>query len=342
MSPRHRGATVFVAAAILAGALAGTAGAAEPATTAVSSGRTDASANSRSAAGVVQYWTAERMRSAIPIESTLGSVRHVAGPTPSDTGAPRRVGAAAPPALTQRGLTQEMARLLGPSAVEWPGSTLSPPGSTGGKVFFTGDDGLNYVCSGSTVNSAGKNVVFTAGHCVHGGGPGRRYFTNWAFVPGYRDNVRPFGTWTARQLWTLNGWSANRDRAYDIGAVVMNTDGLGRRIVNRVGGQGIEWNFPFYQYVYQFGYPSRAPFNGQRQYYCTGATFNDGGHEGISCNMTEGASGGPWLDDFNGTFGWLDSVNSWVFWNAAGVRYKWNGPYFGNGAANLYNAVANL
>jgi hypothetical protein len=342
MSLRHRGPTVLVTAVTLAGAMAGTAAAAAPASNAVSDARAQANTDTRSAAAVVRYWTAERMRSAIPIESTLGSARHVAGPAASDRGAPGRVDPAAPAAITQRGLTHAMARLLGPTAAQWPGSSTSPPGSTSGKVFFTGDDGRNYVCSGSTVNSAGKNVVFTAGHCVHGGGPGRRYFTNWAFVPGYRDNVRPYGTWTARQLWTLSGWSGSGNRAYDIGAAVMRTDALGRRIVNRVGGQGIEWNFPFVQYVYQFGYPSRAPFNGQRLFYCSGWTFNDGGHEGINCNMTEGASGGPWLDDFNGTFGRLDSVNSWVFWNANGVRFKWNGPYFGNGAANLYNAVANL
>jgi V8-like Glu-specific endopeptidase len=253
-----------------------------------------------------------------------------------------KVPPAAPPALLQKGLPYSATQLLGSASAEWPGSSTTPPGSTSGKVFFRGDDGLNYVCSGSTVNSGGKNVVFTAGHCVHGGGLGRRYFTNWAFVPGYRDNVRPYGTWTARQLWTLNGWSASGNRTYDIGAAVMNTDTLARHIVNRVGGQGIEWNHPLSQYVYQFGYPQRTPFNGQRLRYCTGTTFSDGGHEGILCNMTEGASGGPWLDDFNGTFGWLDSVNSWVFWNAQGVRYKWNGPYFGNAAANLYNAVANL
>jgi hypothetical protein len=297
--------------------------------------------DAHSANVVARYWTAERMRNAIPIEKKLGPPSLSSGMVESDKGAPGKVNPTAPPTVAQRGLSYA-APLIGRVAGEWPGSSTSPPGATSGKVFFTGDDGLNYVCSGSTVNSAGKNVVFTAGHCVHGGGPGRRYFTNWAFVPGYRDNVRPFGTWTARQLWTLNGWSASGNRTYDIGAAVMNTDALGRRIVNRVGGQGIEWNFPLEQLVYQFGYPSRTPFNGERLQYCTGSTFNDGGHEGIRCNMTEGASGGPWLDDFNGSFGWLDSVNSWVFWDNNGVRYKWNGPYFGNGARNLYNTVANL
>jgi hypothetical protein len=101
-------------------------------------------------------------------------------------------------------------------------------------------------------------------------------------------------------------------------------------------------NSPLSQYQFQFGYPTVAPFNGQLLTYCTGTSFNDGGHNGIYCNMTEGASGGPWLDGFNGTFGWLDSVNSWVSWNSAGVRFKWNGPYFGNNAADLFNNVANL
>jgi hypothetical protein len=341
MAIRHCGATLLVAATALVGAMSGTALANTASSVAVSHTASTVNAQSRSDKTVVRYWTADRMRNAIPIDSKLASSGVASLMTAADKGAPGKAEPAAPPALTQKGVGSDAARLLGASAGQW-GSNTSLPGSTSGKVFFTGDDGLNYVCSGSTVNSGGKNIVFTAGHCVHGGGAGRRYFTNWAFVPGYRDNARPFGTWTARQLWTLNGWSNSGDRTYDIGAAVMNTDGWGRHIVNVVGGQGIEWNYPLEQYVYQFGYPSRTPFNGERLQYCTGSTFNDGGQEGINCNMTEGASGGPWLDDFDGSLGRLDSVNSWVFWDGNGVRYKWNGPYFGNGAANLYNAVGNL
>jgi len=229
------------------------------------------------------------------------------------------------------------------TAAEWYGSSYTAPGSTSGKVFFVGADGGNYVCSGSTVNSAGKNVVFTAGHCVAEGGTGRWYDSApWIFVPGYSDGAAPYGQWTASQLWSLNGWVLNNNRAHDIGAAVMFTNGSGWHIVDYVGGQVMEWNYPLVQFVYQFGYPSRSPFNGARLYYCSGTTYSDGGHEGINCTMTEGASGGPWLDDFDGSFGYLDSVNSWVFWNSAGFRYKWNGPYFGNNAMNLYNAVANL
>jgi V8-like Glu-specific endopeptidase len=219
----------------------------------------------------------------------------------------------------------------------------SAPAITSGRVFFVGSDGGNYSCSGSAVNSEGKNLVFTAGHCVVEGGKAKWYNAQpWIFVPRYNNGNAPYGQWTARQLWSLNGWINDGNRTYDIGAAVMNTNASGQRLVNVVGGQGIEWNYPLVQYHFQFGYPARSPFNGSTLKYCTGTTYNDGGHQGINCNMTEGASGGPWLDDFDGTFGRVNSVNSWVFWNGAGVRYKWNGPYFGNGARDLYGLIRNM
>jgi hypothetical protein len=283
------------------------------------------------------------MLRAIPADTAPSTVRQLkttpAGPGPR-VGTPDRVG---PQQLTPKG--QAGATGAGPGfgspAAPWYGSVTSPPAITSGRIFFTGADGGSYSCSGSTVNSAGKNLVFTAGHCVHGG-KGGGWASNWVFVPRYNNGNAPYGTWSAQQLWSWTKWTQDGDRRYDFGVAVMRTDSVGRHIVNVVGGQGIEWNYPLAQYVYQFGYPSRAPFNGSTLQYCTGTTFNDGGNEGINCNMTEGASGGPWLDDLGGTFGWLDSVNSWVFWDANGVRYKWNGPYFGNELRDLYNTVANL
>ena len=295
------------------------------------------------------YWTPERMAAAKPIESTL-PVLTTAPSTDLLTshGDPGRVSAAAPEVSSDAPSQDTVAPDYGATAALWKGSRFSAPASTSGKVFFVADDGLNYVCSAGTVNSAGKNLVFTAGHCVHGGGAGRSWFdaSRWTFAPSYdatkKKNPTPYGLWTASQLWSLSGWTDGGDRTYDIGVAVMQTDAWGTHIVNAVGGQGIEWNYPLEQYMYQFGYPSRTPFTGARLRYCTGTTYNDSGQVGINCNMTEGASGGSWLDDFDGTFGYLDSVNSWVFWDGGGVRYKWNGPYFGDGAANLYAAVQNL
>jgi hypothetical protein len=334
-SYRSRGAAVFVASAAIACSFAGVASADAPDTPVAAPFKPS---STQTAARITQYWTPARMRSAIPADgqaATSGLVESVArGAAGRSTPAQRSVFSDVKIPQSTRAL------LVGSTAAPWPGSATAPPATTSGKVFFT-KAGLNYVCSGSAINSNGKRVVFTAGHCVHSGGPNGAWHTNWAFVPAYNNGARPYGTWTAAQPWSLNGWINSSNRAYDIGAVVTNLLN-GRRLVNVVGGQGIEWNFPLVQYMYQFGYPSRAPFNGQTLQYCSNWTYNDGGFEGINCNMTEGASGGGWLDDFGGQFGWLDGVNSWVFWNAQGVRYKWNSPYFGNGARDLFNAVANL
>ncbi|MBO3741441.1 trypsin-like serine peptidase [Actinoplanes flavus] len=324
----------------LAGALVGAALAApvEAAPASGSVGTSVAPAAARSAAG---YWTAERMLSAkpVPVPKVDAATNAKLSEQAKPQGAAGKINGSAPFVQGQRSVTQLADP--GSSAATWS-STTSPPGATSGKVFFVGADGGNYVCSGSTVNSGGKNLVFTAGHCVSNGSGTWYNSAPWVFVPGYNNGNAPYGQWTARQLWTRTAWHNGANRAEDIGAAVMFTNAAGTRIVDYVGGQGIEWNYPLSQYQFQFGYPSRTPFNGQILKYCTGQSYSDGGHNGINCNMTEGASGGPWLDDFDGTFGWLDSVNSWVFWNSSGVRYKWNGPYFGNNARDFYNTVANL
>jgi V8-like Glu-specific endopeptidase len=301
-------------------------------------------ATSRSGAAA-EYWTPERMANAIPSPAAAGAPGPLTDLASVARGEAGQVEATAP--VGGLDSAAAVAPRRGSTAERWTGPRSSPPASTSGKVFYVGDDGLNYVCSGSTVNSGGKRLVYTAGHCVHGGGSSRDWYqaSRWSFVPAYdgtSSNPRPYGMWTAGQLWSLDAWTQNADRRYDIGVAVMQTDGSGRRIVNVVGGQGIEWNYPLVQFVYQFGYPQRSPFDGRTLQYCTGTTYNDGGNQGIDCNMTEGASGGPWLDDFDGRFGHLTSVNSWVFWNNNGVRFKWNGPYFGEASRKLYAAVANL
>lgn len=288
------------------------------------------------ARSLTSYWTRERMRNARPVAQPAAApaaTARVAGPQ----GRPGAVDAARPVGHTSVGTLADP----GAAAASWAGSASSAPATTSGKVFFVGADGLNYVCSGSAVNSASKNVVFTAGHCV---GRFNVWFNAhpWIFVPGYNNGNSPFGQWTARQLFTRAAWLTGDNRAEDIGAAVMNTNASGQHLVNVVGGQGFEWNFPLGQYQFQFGYPQMTPFNGLILKYCTGNSFNDGGFNGINCNLTEGASGGPWLDDFDGTFGRLNGVNSWVFLNSANVRFKWNSPYFGDDAGDIYNTVANL
>jgi V8-like Glu-specific endopeptidase len=301
----------------------------------------------------VAYWTRARMLSAangasVSVKSASDS--HAApAVVPGPTG---RVGGTAPdqalrgPAVLVPATGREVRPAYGSIGSPWPGSANLPPATTTGRVFFTTRGGENWSCSGSTVNSAGKDSVITAGHCVYGslGGQvsGEGWHTNWIFVPGYENGYAPYGVWTARELWTPTNYYDNQDEGDDMGGAVINTNAYGQHIVNVVGGQGIAWNYPNDQFVYNFGYPAEAPFNGATLEYCTGSEFNWSGIAntmGLPCNFTGGSSGGPWLMSFNGEFGYVNGVNDFDYSSLPGYIFA---AYFGNNAASLYDAMANL
>jgi V8-like Glu-specific endopeptidase len=237
---------------------------------------------------------------------------------------------------------------LGPVGTPW-GNSSQAPATTTGKVFFTDHRGGNWVCSGSLVNSPAQNVVITAGHCVYGtaGGElpaGETWHSNWVFAPDYSNGNAPYGYWMARQLWTLTNYVNNGDEQDDLGAAILNPNWAGQNAVWLLGGQGIAWNQASSQYIFDFGYPAAAPFNGQILEECDGGASWNGwwwvDMEMLSCNFTGGSSGGPWLMDFNGQWGYINSVN-----DANGYTFfggQMGGLYFGNNAGALYNAVANI
>lgn len=269
-----------------------------------------------------EYWTPARMAEAIAAGPSRPSLMTDAVTTPRP-GASAKVDGAVPTVP----------------------STQADIHTMSGRVFFVDDHGENHSCSGSTVNSNGKRLVFTAGHCVHGGGSGRGWFdvNRWVFVPAYHAGS-PYGTWSAYQQWSKNGWTNSGNRAYDVAAVVMQPKN-GVRIVDAVGGQGIEWGFGYGRFIYMFGYPADPPFNGSQLYFCNGTTRNEGGFPALDCNMTGGASGGPWLDNYGATFwAYLDGVNSWMFWNPDPTHvYKWQSPYFSyDTAGSLFDTVKDM
>jgi hypothetical protein len=251
----------------------------------------------QSRAEVVDYWTAERMRNAVALDITV-----------------------APGGEAQK------------AAVAFTRYEPNPYPAMHGKVFFS-DGVFDYVCSGTAVTSANESVVWTAGHCVHQG-PGV-FYSNWAFVPQYRDGARPYGTWTARRLMTTSAWATSGDFSYDLGAAVVNTNG-GATLTDTVGSRGAAFNQPAQQRYLSHGYPAAPPFNGQRQYVCDS---NLGGRDpstrpqtmAIGCDMTGGSSGGGWVVGNN-----VLSVNSYGYSNQPNVMY---GPYQGSVAQQLYTSA---
>jgi hypothetical protein len=285
-------AGILLLALLFAGALAGPAWAAKPA---------KVKEVEKSSEAVKEYWTAERMREAIPL--AVGPAARAGG------------------------------QKAGKGTIPFTRYEPNPNPAMHGKVFFS-DGAYNYVCSGTALMSGNESVVWTAGHCVHSG-PGS-FYTNWAFVPQYRDNVRPYGTWTARRLMTTSAWATTGDFGYDLGAAVTNTNG-GATLTDTVGGRGAAFDRAAQQRYLSHGYPAATPFDGQRQYVCDSDL---GGRDtsanpptmAIGCDMTGGSSGGGWVVGND-----VLSVNSYGYSNQRNVMY---GPYQGSVAQQLYASAS--
>ncbi|PSL06868.1 hypothetical protein CLV30_102257 [Haloactinopolyspora alba] len=248
-----------------------------------------------------QGWTAERMEAAIPAD-----VRR----TPHGRAAPAPHGADVAPAADPESPRPEL-----------------------GKVFFT-LGGVDYVCSGTATTSQNRDVVTTAGHCVHEG-DGGAFASSFTFVPAYDDGAAPHGQWSASTLYTSSGWANSGDFAVDVGFAVLNENASGQSLTDVVGSYPIAFDQPRGLTYTSYGYPAGSPFDGQQLYSCSGAAHDDpygAGTQGIPCNMTGGSSGGGWI-----TGGSLNSVNSYKYTNDPNTMY---GPYFGSTARAVYDAAA--
>ena len=311
-------------------------------------------------ANAKEYWTPERMRNAEAFDMT------VAGPPspPGSGAAPQPQGRAVkiPPVAPEgNSTTGTSSSVVEPAATTSNGYTYPFPFTryevfdpgvsnyqafpyrTNGKVFFTKATGGNFVCSGTVVTAANQSTVWTAGHCVSDGAG--RFHRNWVFVPAYRDGVRPFGTWTAKELNTRSEWHSFGNFEEDVaGAIVNPLSGV--RLQNRVGSQGISFNQPYPQHWHSFGYPAEPPFNGNRQHVCAASYAKQDNANprpgplaiGIGCDMTGGASGGGWIQGFKGSGGFVNSVNSYKYTSPSQPLAMY-GPYHGTAAQNLYNFV---
>lgn len=137
---------------------------------------------------VIDYWTQERIDNAISADTfTIRNdyaTREALPPT--YTVSPQRV--LSDPVSGTVGKTKERSTRL-----------VSNFSEVNGKVLFTNaKDGLDYMCSGSALNSHSKRLVITAGHCVHGGGNNGAWHKNWVCIPDYHYNHRPYGTFQAK------------------------------------------------------------------------------------------------------------------------------------------------
>jgi V8-like Glu-specific endopeptidase len=286
----------------------------------------------------VQHWTKARMEAARSRDMVLD-----------------RAGRLAPqPLATNAG------------GLSWPTAGTTSGGliaRASGRVYF--EMGTNaYVCSGSVVTDgrSGYSLVLTAGHCVFDAAQG--WATYWMFVP-QADSLpvvptcseSPRGCWTAQALvahgrFTGAGGFTTTAARYDYAFAVVGPGGhAGTTQLDAdstldadsapdslaIAYSGVAKG----NLLYAFGYPAAAPYNGTDLVYCSGKIaqdlFNGNATWSLVCNMTGGASGGPWLRSFsessgNGT---LASLNSYRY----SFSNRMYGPKFSSYTQAVFNAA---
>jgi hypothetical protein len=331
--PRHGlGLIAVLASAAALAPAAATAGAPRASSAALEAGRLKYGADVTTDQAIRAYWTLERMRAAKPADAEAPKRSNTVRSAPVQTGQALTVAPKAP-------MVARAAQGSDPRAVLGHWDHTHYTARTVGKVFFTLGGG-DSVCSGAIVTTEGANAVWSAAHCMHGGGPRGGYATNWAFVPAYDDdlpNPRPYGTWTARRLVAASGWVSRTDWNEDMGVALMNPL-AGRRIADDLGAQG----FAAFQSRRAFqdvmGYPHNPPFDGGNLWRCFGFANPRWRDElaqqiEVPCHLTAGASGSPWLLQYNGIWGYVNGVVS----ESTGPTMTTS--YFDDTAVRLYEAT---
>jgi len=328
---------LFAAALIAAPANTGSVAARSVATDRSAAAGHDAALTARQQRAVAVYWTPARMKTAV-------AARDAGGADDAD-----------PPDTAKNAWVD--GDTLG-KGLRWLHD--GPVQAAMGKVFFT-LNGTSYVCSGTDVRGAapGENVVLTAAHCT-GNGDGD-WADNWTFVPGYDNGSQPYGSYTARRFFVAPQWSAETRGAsagngtpgaeeYDVAFVAVNTTTLsgtaeGARADALPPGQKIAFGVtpPAGTRMYVAGYPAEPPFSGLYADYCAGPVRPGQvtGAAAISCDMTAGDSGGPWLADFDprSGSGTVVAITSFKYGDDASLLY---GTWLGQSARQLYDEASAL
>lgn len=312
---------------------------------------------------IVAHWTPERMRAAKPrdfVRQADGSFRQVtaargANGSKGKPGGGGSTGSAIPST----------------SGAAWTAG--GEVAARTGKVFFR-MGGSGYVCSGAVVDDGSTSnttsLILTAAHCVYDesepdGVSG--FATDWLFIPDFdaQPNLNTsdctsaetrFGCWTATALvahdgFTKAGGFTTAATQNDFAFAVVGPGGKGgdQQLDATVGGYELSTSVRAKDQLSAFGYPAAGRYNGTDLTYCSGAVSTDpyNGYTGsddnwrMSCQMTGGSSGGPWVTTGvgllgpDGSGGAIGSLNSYGY---SGIRSMF-GPVFNTRTLAVYSAA---
>lgn len=232
------------------------------------------------------------------------------------------------------------------------------PYRASGKLFFNIGTST-YICSASLIK---PGIVVTAAHCVANFGKSQ-YYSNWQFVPGYRNGVAPYGTWSVSQARVLTAYYDGTDPCAASGIVCQ--DDVAVLALKAQNGVNVGTNTGWYAYgwngagftgsglaqITQIGYPACLDNAGfmERNDSFGFKSVELSNNTIIGSLMCGGSSGGPWLVNFGrrpaltgttaGTAADPNTVVGVTSWGYAGTSAKEQGasPFLSGNIATLVN-----
>lgn len=253
------------------------------------------------------FWTRSRMETATPLpgKARFGPARPAASPASPGAGQ-------LPP----------------------PGTPTAKPFSgvpTVGTLFYTTGTGRHF-CTASVVDSARKDMVLTAAHCVYSSA----YASNVEFVPGYHDGQRPYGAWPVTSIAVAAGWKQSHDPDLDFAFLsVSPPSGGGLPIQAVTGGLRLGINRGYDHHIEVIGYNN----TGDRPVKCATKSFEfqPGQMEFYCHSYWDGTSGGPWITGYHGRTG-TGTVIGDIGGYQQGGDYEWASysPYFSRPTLDLF------
>ena len=274
-------------------------------------------------------WTAERYAAARPLP--MRQVGHDVDPFPealetepgfeSRSAAGRAPIAGVRPDPSNRLFEREMAALSaealdsvaapssGSGGGHFTSSRLVPvsadrtyPYTTVGKLFFNIPGEGDFYCSAAVIRN---RVIATAAQCVHSGTSNPGFFTDFEFVPAYRDGVAPFGTWEWAYVSVPSAWTGGNGKLpsnADFGLIELEDrvfDGALRTIGDVVGFLGYATQRLRPNHVHLLAYTS-AHDNGEKLHQVTAKDHKTQSPSNVlyGSDMRGGSNGGPLIQDF--------------------------------------------
>jgi V8-like Glu-specific endopeptidase len=272
-------------------------------------------------ANTLRYWTPEKLRNAKPLAlpqsniNALPSIQRITSPSAEQSvrgNGKRPTVDLAPdlkplfePLVEIENNTAQQPFNVGTQRAYFTSSRVIPPSAdvyypyrAVGKLFFRTPQG-NSICSAAVLR---PRIILTAGHCVHrGNGGSTGFYSNFVFIPAYRNGVAPLQRWSATRVITTSSWATGNARVPNSAdfAIIEVADVSSRRIGDVTGYFGYQTSRLLPNHTTMLGYPANHD-SGEIMHKVNAESFGSGGNNTVlyGSDMRGGSSGGPWVMNF--------------------------------------------